>query len=384
MKILKKDTEGIWVAIEDKPYLSEDELQDLLAQDLSMIPFAEIGYDEPFVAIGREATVSVGSMDVLAVSPSGQIAIIEAKLGRNGEVKRKVVGQVLSYAAHLWKMPYTSLEEAFAALKNKYSIDNKLSLYEYVCMKAGTEPTNVEDFREGLTKRLELGSFTLIVVVDERNEELADIASYLNDRTGQEIDFYVVEIKQIGDETNSYIIPELINPPRKTIESSTTLNHRDKYDRRPMSYETFQNIASSEARRIAAVLLDNFVQDEDYEIAWRKNGFSIRTRTVLPTMSKELGYDSRYSYLYLNAGKEGNSQIEMGYPDAHFYDSNSHLYSIVQPYGRFYSSMPSYKRSGWLSSITDLRDIDETNLKNLVTLIRQTNNAIKNLAENQQ
>ena len=53
------------------------------------------------VVVGREVQLGNGYADLIAVEPSGRLAIIEVKLARNAEARRAVVAQVLTYAAYL-------------------------------------------------------------------------------------------------------------------------------------------------------------------------------------------------------------------------------------------------------------------------------------------
>lgn len=57
--------------------------------------------DEEWVFWAREFPVEPGSIDVLLLSESGRIAIIETKLSYNPEGRRSVLAQVLEYSIHL-------------------------------------------------------------------------------------------------------------------------------------------------------------------------------------------------------------------------------------------------------------------------------------------
>lgn len=84
---------------------SEDWLQRAIAEnpDIVIRPCREAGLtDEAWMLWAREFTVeSAGNIDILLVSESGRIAIIETKLSYNPEGRRSVVAQTLEYAIHL-------------------------------------------------------------------------------------------------------------------------------------------------------------------------------------------------------------------------------------------------------------------------------------------
>jgi len=49
--------------------------------------------------------------------------IVETKLERNAEIRRKVIGQVLEYAAHLWGMQSDEFDYFFSKRERKSLLD---------------------------------------------------------------------------------------------------------------------------------------------------------------------------------------------------------------------------------------------------------------------
>ncbi|WP_242392199.1 PDDEXK family nuclease [Anaeromyxobacter oryzisoli] len=84
--------------------LKEDWFQNAIATNPRLViePCIEAGLtDENWWFWGREVETEVGPIDVLLVSESGRVCIVETKLAYNPEGRRKVVAQLLDYAAHL-------------------------------------------------------------------------------------------------------------------------------------------------------------------------------------------------------------------------------------------------------------------------------------------
>ena len=356
MKILHKNADGKWEQIQSAPYSNEAELQDLIADDAGILPFDDIGYEDPFVTIGKEVGLHGNSLDLLAISPKGHVAVIETKLTRNPEIRREVVGQVLSYAASLWKMTYSDLENYF----HRYLLSRKLSfdgtLYEYMKSKCSEADINEEEFRTGLEKRLELGSFSLLIVVDalgDTNKELIDIANYLNDRTGQEIDFYVVEIERIGDHAGSYLLPRLANPPHKNISATSVSTRTDKYDRKPINREVLLSRLDDNEKKIAEMLLNAASLENKIGITWRKTGFSIWTMIPREFSHGVWNYESGYSYLFFKASPTKDQMtktLSFWYPE-NTYDSLPLIRPLVEDYRKKYMSNPSYDSSSKETSL---------------------------------
>jgi hypothetical protein len=111
VSVLIRRIGGEWRASRQTAYLNESELQALLAGSPDLIPGTNEG-----LAIVREFPVQTGSIDLVGVSPSGDVVLCECKLERNEEARRKVVGQILSYAGSLWRMP---LEEFFQRFESR-------------------------------------------------------------------------------------------------------------------------------------------------------------------------------------------------------------------------------------------------------------------------
>lgn len=61
------------------------------------------------MAVTRARVPGSGFTDLLAFTADGDIVRVECKLEANTEIKRKVIGQILEYAAFLWQMSYEEL-----------------------------------------------------------------------------------------------------------------------------------------------------------------------------------------------------------------------------------------------------------------------------------
>jgi len=159
--LVRNQTLGNWqVANSVRPSL-ETELQDLLLETPSLVPLEEIreGASPLVVAIKEFGLPGSGNTDLLAFSAQGDIAIIECKLATNPESKRKVIGQVLEYAAYLWGFEYQALDERVEGRTGR-------RLSELVKEAVGDE-WDEEDFRQTVEHNLQSGSFVLIIAVDE-------------------------------------------------------------------------------------------------------------------------------------------------------------------------------------------------------------------------
>lgn len=84
--------------------LPESWLRDAIFSEPELVigPCRSAGLTEDeWYAWQRELTVEVGSIDVLLISASGRVAIVETKLASNPELRRRVLAQALDYLVHL-------------------------------------------------------------------------------------------------------------------------------------------------------------------------------------------------------------------------------------------------------------------------------------------
>lgn len=161
---------GPWHQAERVPFPNEAELQAMLHHSPELIPL-RAGENAPRVFVRESGLPGSGSTDLLGVDSDGNIYIVECKLASNSEIRRKVLGQVIEYAAFLWNMPYEEFDQLFVRRENE-------TLLELMSKKVG-EDWEAEEFRAEVSKNLRTGSFHLLIAVDRMNNELSQIIRYL-------------------------------------------------------------------------------------------------------------------------------------------------------------------------------------------------------------
>lgn len=70
----------------------------------NLIPIDDLGLDGPMMVIGRETALPSGQVDLLGITPAGDILIVEFKTGPNNPDYRHALAQLLDYGADLWRM----------------------------------------------------------------------------------------------------------------------------------------------------------------------------------------------------------------------------------------------------------------------------------------
>ncbi|MDO8431313.1 MAG: hypothetical protein Q7S58_02760 [Candidatus Binatus sp.] len=191
-----------------------------------------------------EAQTNPGSgyTDLLGVDIEGNVLIVETKLAKNPEVRRKVIGQILEYAAYLWTISYDQLDALFLAKEGK-------PIAELWRLKT-SEPLP-DGFREIVTANLRSGIFNLFIAVDEMNEQLEKIIAYVSSR-GPGLKLQALELRtyKLGD-------LEILAPQRhgEFVQTSTAAA--------PASVtieEALANCPDEHSRQLFKLLIDLLVE----------------------------------------------------------------------------------------------------------------------------
>lgn len=203
MKILIREQSKNWRYAESVKAGAEAELQTLLVESPSLVNINEIreGTSPLVFAMSEFGLPGSCATDVIAFSADGDIALVECKLAANPEIKRKVIGQILEYAAYLWELSY---EEVDRRIQQRFGKSLAALIDDSV---AGD--WDEEQFRNGVQQSLDDGSFILIIVVDELNDELKRIIRYLNERSESAFSIHALEMRRFQADEIEVLLPHI-------------------------------------------------------------------------------------------------------------------------------------------------------------------------------
>lgn len=195
------------IPLNPKGYASEDELQAMLAQHPELL---QEDADAPLRTVCREVPMDGQSLDILMVDATGLPVAVEVKLDKNAEIRRKVVGQALEYAALLSSLTVDELD----------SITNG-SLSEILQTLSAEGRTTFEDLRKACGTHLRAGQVRIIVAVDEAPESLAQILEFLSRRS--DLDIRLVRLQKYTLKTGgALIVPNLLVKPENIASRKNT------------------------------------------------------------------------------------------------------------------------------------------------------------------
>jgi hypothetical protein len=206
MKVIWRQKDKDWEIAFGKGYRDEAQLQSFLAEYPAMIPFEDISdlILQPKVMLREVGLPGSGSTDIVGVDEQGGISILECKLAANPEVKRKVIGQVLEYAAFLWRKPYALLDDVAVRRLGKPLAQ---------AMQGELDDEARQDWQEAgfvqsVTDSLLEGKFRMVIAVDSINDDLRQTIEYLTEGPSR-LELYALELTYFASGEREIVVPHL-------------------------------------------------------------------------------------------------------------------------------------------------------------------------------
>lgn len=199
----------------------EDAIRNLAFDHPECLPIGEIdtGYLNP-IPVCKELATPAGPIDALLVTRTGRLVIVEAKLWKNPEARRKVIGQILDYAKELKRWGYNDLQREVARSTGRKGN----ALFEIA--RAGGGELDEASFVDAISRSLKQGRFLLLVIGDGIKEGAASIASFLQETGTLEYTLGMVEMAlYAGKETGVWVQPRVL--AKTEIVERTVLEIRD-------------------------------------------------------------------------------------------------------------------------------------------------------------
>lgn len=190
-------------------------LQNLLYENPESLPIAEI--DSSYcgiVPICQELPTPAGPADLLYATPQGKLVILEVKLWRNPEARRKVVAQILDYAKELARWSYEDLQrEVSRVTKRKGNALYKIVAEQYPDIEEAT-------FVDEVSKSLKTGSFMLLIVGDGIREGAGAIAEFLRNSATLHFTLGLVEMAIYKNAGNGLLVQPRVIARTEILERS--------------------------------------------------------------------------------------------------------------------------------------------------------------------
>lgn len=167
----------------------ESWLQALLHAHPELLPITEIEPAfAPAVPLCRELPTAVGPVDLVLISESGLLTLVECKLWRNPEARRTVVGQILDYAKDISTWSYERLQDAVGRANGTPGAPL------IAAVRRHEVALDEARFIDQVARNLARSRFLLMIVGDGIRESTEAIAGYLQRQAGLNFTLALVEL----------------------------------------------------------------------------------------------------------------------------------------------------------------------------------------------
>jgi len=215
---------------------SEAWLQSLLHLFPNSLPIHELESGiGSVIAVGREVPTPSGPIDNIFVTPDGNIVLVECKLWRNPESRRKVISQIIDYAQSMSKWRFEDFDRA---IRKSLDADGKVvgkPLTELVGIAGDVDEA---EFVDAIQKNLRMGRILLLVVGDGIREDTESLANFLQMHAGFHFTLGLIEVAIFHAPDHSLIVHPRILARTLNIERAVVKLASDSIVAEPVINKT--------------------------------------------------------------------------------------------------------------------------------------------------
>nr|WP_299242955.1 hypothetical protein [uncultured Halomonas sp.] len=188
-------------------------LRDLLAANPDLLPIEEVDSSfAPLVPLCTELQTEAGPVDAVFISPTGRLTLVECKLWRNPEARRKVIAQILDYARAVSRWTYADLQRQVASatgLKGNVPFEAARRL----------QPDLDEAvFVDAAARALREGRFLLLIAGDGIREGISGMAELVTRNAALGFSFGLVEVALYEFGEQGLVVQPRVVAKTETIE----------------------------------------------------------------------------------------------------------------------------------------------------------------------
>ncbi|MCY4623800.1 MAG: hypothetical protein OXC99_02155 [Chloroflexi bacterium] len=277
-RIYRRTANGL-ESLEEQPFSSEDELQELIATHIELLDGEQITPGNPrrWILIKREKGIPQSpnaadwwSVDHLLVDQDATPTLVEVKRGDNSQVRREVVGQMLDYASHAEYWTINGLRTAF----EESNVDPEAALRDLLghdVEEAADWDAAKNAFWENVGTNLAARRLRLLFVADTIPVTLANVVTFLNEQMPN-VEVLTVEVKQYKGPAGQTLVP------RVSGHSAVVKPHTSP--RTKITHEEFLAQLPNDDTRVAAERLLSVARKHGAQIDAGVRGYSVRV--VMP------------------------------------------------------------------------------------------------------
>lgn len=164
-------------------------LRDTLFANPDLLPVHDIepAYG-PLLPLCTELRTAAGPLDIAFINPVGRLTLVECKLWRNAEARRKVVAQVLDYARAIKGWSYADLQRQVSVATGRQGN------VPYEIARTAAPNLQEHQFIDNVSRSMREGRFLLLIAGDGIREDVGGIADLINRNATSGFSFGQVEV----------------------------------------------------------------------------------------------------------------------------------------------------------------------------------------------
>jgi len=217
-------------------------LQSRLFENPDSIPLHEINPAfQSLIPLCTELSTPAGPIDIVYVTPQGKLVVVELKLFKNPEARRKVIGQILDYAKELVSWSYADLQRQVSI---RTGVKGN-SVYKLVSQKY--PEVDEAQLHDGVTQSLEKGDFMLVIAGDGIRQDAQAIVEFLDSAAQMRFTLGMIEaaVFQTEDEELTFIQPRVLLKTKEVVRqvllTSSSSQDRSEPDEQSFTNEHYSN-----------------------------------------------------------------------------------------------------------------------------------------------
>lgn len=261
--------------LEEETFVTEDELQELIAEHPELLDGEQICPDDPrrWILVAREQGIAETqgggarwAVDCLILDQDATPTLVEVKRGSNPELRRTVVGQMLEYAAHA--VPAWTADELRRRFEESAQAQGRDPDEVLGELLADEEP-DADRFWNAAAANLAAKRMRLVFAADEIPDPLRRVVEFLNTQM-QHIEVLAVEIKQFRGKTTRALVPR--------VHGRAASPGGGAGPRQNLTRDSFLEDFADEREREAAVRLLDTAEKHGAKLEWRAISVTIRAQ----------------------------------------------------------------------------------------------------------
>ena len=223
-KILVVSGAGNSVDFVEVPADNEHELQQIMLVHPQLVPATDLGLEDDLLVIGRETALASGSIDLLCISSSGEVVIIEFKTGPKNPDFRHALAQVIDYGSDIWRL--SDWREFDQGLVHRYLNGSRVDAAYKGCdglEAAAKKAWSLDDQQwQALISRLDnvlaTGDFHFVVAAQRFTDAMKGSVDYLNETTRMGR-YFLVELIRLDGQGQKAYAAQVVQRPNGVVEA---------------------------------------------------------------------------------------------------------------------------------------------------------------------